>query len=66
MNKPTRIECINMVRIEIFPEYIVRPFVNHYSDVIMDAMAYQITSLTIIYSTVYSGADQTKHQIPLH
>ena len=30
----------------------------HYSDVIMSAMASQITSLTIIYSTVYSGADQ--------
>ena len=34
----------------------------HYSDVIMSAMASQITRLTIIYSTVYSGADQWKHQ----
>ena len=34
----------------------------HYSDVIMGAMASQITSLTIVYSTVYSGADQRKHQ----
>ena len=34
----------------------------HYSDVIMGAMASQITSLTIFYSTVYSGADQRKHQ----
>ena len=34
----------------------------HYSDVIMGAMASQITSLTIIYSIVYSGADQGKHQ----
>ena len=33
----------------------------HYTDVIMDAMASQITSITIVYSTVYSGADQTKH-----
>ena len=33
-----------------------------YSDVIMDAMASHITSLTIVYSTVYSGADQRKHQ----
>ena len=32
------------------------------SDVIMGAMASQITNLTIIYSTVYSGADQRKHQ----
>ena len=34
----------------------------HYIDVIMGAMASQITSLTIVYSTVYSGADQRKHQ----
>ena len=34
----------------------------HYSDVIMGAMASQITSLAIVYSTVYSGADQRKHQ----
>ena len=27
----------------------------------MSAMASQITSLTIVYSTVYSGADQRKH-----
>ena len=35
---------------------------RRYSDVIMGAMAYQITSLTIVYSTVYSGTDQRKHQ----
>ena len=34
----------------------------HYSDVMMDAMASQITSPTIVYSTVYSGADQRKYQ----
>ena len=34
----------------------------HYSDVIMNAMASQITRLTIIFSFDYSGADQTKHQ----
>ena len=28
----------------------------------MSAMASQITSLTIVYSTVYLGADQRKHQ----
>ena len=28
----------------------------------MSAMASQITSLMIVYSTVYSGADQRKHQ----
>ena len=35
---------------------------NHYTDVIMSAMASQTTSLTIVYSTVYSGADQREHQ----
>ena len=35
---------------------------THYSDVIMGAMASEITSLTIVYSTVYWGADQRKHQ----
>ena len=34
----------------------------HYNDVIMTTIASQITSLTIVYSTVYSGADQSKHQ----
>ena len=34
----------------------------YYSDVIMIAMASLITGLTIVYSTVYSGADQRKHQ----
>ena len=34
----------------------------HYSDVIKGMMASQITSLAIAYSTVYSGADQRKHQ----
>ena len=34
----------------------------HYNDVIMGAVASQITCLTIVYSTVYSGADQRKHQ----
>ena len=35
---------------------------DHYSDVIMGAMASQITCLTIVYSVVYSGTDQRKHQ----
>ena len=33
-----------------------------YCDVIIGAMASQITSLSIVCSTVYSGADQRKHQ----
>ena len=35
---------------------------HHYGDVIMATIASQITSLTIVYSTVYSDADQRKHQ----
>ena len=34
----------------------------HYSDVIMSAMASQIIGVTIVYSTVCPGVDQTKHQ----
>ena len=34
----------------------------HYIDVIMGTMASLITSLAIVYSIVYSGADQRKHQ----
>ena len=34
----------------------------HYGDVTMGAIASQITSLTIVYSIVYSDADQRKHQ----
>ena len=34
----------------------------HYNDVTMDSIASQITSLTIVYSAVYLGADQRKHQ----
>ena len=36
--------------------------VPHYNDVIMDTMASPITSLTIVYSTFYSGVNQRKHQ----
>ena len=34
----------------------------HYSDVIIGAMAYQITGISIVCSTVGSGADQRKQQ----
>ena len=35
---------------------------THYDDVIMGAIASLITSLTIVYSTVYSDAGQRKHR----
>ena len=36
--------------------------VCHYYDVILGAIESQITSLAIVYSTVYSSANQRKHQ----
>ena len=35
---------------------------QHYCDVIMGTVASQITSVTIVYTTVYADADQSKHQ----
>ena len=37
---------------------------KHYIDVIMTTVASQITSLTIVYSIVYSGADQRNIKAP--
>ena len=33
-----------------------------YTDVVLTTKASQITSLAVVYSTVYSDADQRKHQ----
>ena len=47
-------------------EYITRNMhtgtEQHYNDVIISAMASQITSLAIVHSTAYLGVDQRKHQ----
>ena len=55
-----------MIFLTTYWKHTELPFDNigdvHYSDVIMGAMASQITRLTIVYPTVYSGADQRKHQ----
>ena len=37
-------------------------FLPYYDDIVMGTMVSQITSPTIVYSTVYLGADQRKHQ----
>ena len=42
---------------------LFRSYSIHYNDVIMSAMASQITSVSIDYSTVCSGTNQRKHQI---
>ena len=52
--------CFVAVVILVPTAFTPRP--PHYNDIIMTAMASQITSLAIVYSTVYSGADQRKHQ----
>ena len=45
-----------------WPAHMFSYITIHYDDVRMGAIASQITSLTIVYSTVYSDADQRKHQ----
>ena len=40
----------------------IQVITSHYCDVIMSPTASQITSLMIVYSIVYSGTDQRKHQ----
>ena len=50
---------------QIYPTIIQHLFgqwIGHYNDVLMGVMASQITSLTSVYSTVYSGVDKRKHQ----
>ena len=51
---------LNCVYLSNSPIY--NPNSTHYNDVTMGAIASQITSLTIVYSIVYSDADQRKHQ----
>ena len=61
MQVPTKSECITYMNTATTLERKCRHF-----DALQwrhnGAMAYQITSLTIVYSAVYSGADQRKHQ----
>ena len=52
------VHCRVSMDYRIHTVYYVR---IHYNDAIMGVMASQITSLTIVYSTVYSGADQRKY-----
>ena len=44
------------------PKFTHMWLISHYDDVIMSTMASRITSLMVVYSTVYSDADQRKHQ----
>ena len=43
-----------------YQKYYTETNQSHYSDAIMDAMASQITGVSVVYSTVCSGAEQKK------
>ena len=47
---------------KLYPLELPVPDISHNNDIIMSTIASQITSITIVYSTVYSGADQRNHQ----
>ena len=53
---------LSMTWIILGPGNGLSPVPGHYDDVIMGTIASQITSLTIVYSTVYSDTDQRKYQ----
>ena len=58
VNRIIKINDAKILAHGLFPVIIL----SHYNDVTMSQMASQITSFTIVYSTVYSDADQRKHQ----
>ena len=51
---PLGTNCLNKIK------HSTMVCIFHHSDAIMSTMATQITSLTVVYSTVYWGADQKK------
>ena len=55
-------DCITYMAVSAARPYIRIPGNSHYNYVIMTTVASQITSRTVIYSTVCSHADQRKHQ----
>ena len=61
---PTEISeifCIHIILAHLRARFIY-DIAIHYTNVTMGTIASQITSLTIVYSTVYSDADQRKYQ----
>ena len=52
----------NISGVSVWIRELVDVHILHYTDVIMGSIASQITSLTVVYSTVYSDADQRKYQ----
>ena len=58
----TNDEALTYQTVSINASLVCKKLCVHYSDVIMGEMGHPIASRTIVYSTVYSGADQRKHQ----
>ena len=60
---PTRRQATTWTMMTEFSS-VTKPYyhMRHYGDVIMGVIASQITSVMVVYSTVYSNADQRKHQ----
>ena len=61
-NMPTSFQMMDCKSIIWNNEGPIHWRISHYNDVIMGSMTSLITSLKIVYSTVYSGADRRKHQ----
>ena len=62
MHRPWKL--FNSLRPRATYVWVNRVQLMHNNDVIMSVMASQITSLMSVYSNIYSGADQSKHQSP--
>ena len=60
--KVNTVYTLIQVSLELIPCLDDQTVIIHYDDVIMGAIASLIISLPIVYSTVYSDADQRKHQ----
>ena len=55
--------CICSVCVSLAKKCLAKEIrLHHYNDVTMSTIASQITSLTIVYSAIYSDADERKHQ----
>ena len=57
-----RVTPLYLIFFYVWCNVMSHPCPTHYDDVIMTTIASQITSLTVVYSIVYSDADQIKHQ----
>ena len=60
INLYSKLDKIALTRLYLYVDASFRRL--HYNDIMMTTMAPEITSLTVVYSIVYSDADQRKHQ----